>query len=105
MLLDVQQFKPNEITVKTTDKDVVVEGKHEEQPDEHGHIYRHFVRRYQLPENVKAADISSTLSSDGVLAITAPMKQLEPPPQNKERVIPIKCVEAKKIEDAKNKKK
>lgn len=36
VILDVQQFTPNEITVKTTDKCVVVEGKHEEKADEHG---------------------------------------------------------------------
>lgn len=37
VILDVQQFTPNEITVKTTDKFVVVEGKHEEKADEHGY--------------------------------------------------------------------
>lgn len=36
VILDVQQFTPNEITVKTTDKFVIVEGKHEEKADEHG---------------------------------------------------------------------
>lgn len=38
VILDVQQFTPNEITVKTTDKFVVVEGKHEEKADEHGYV-------------------------------------------------------------------
>lgn len=38
VILDVQQFTPNEITVKTTDKFIVVEGKHEEKPDEHGYV-------------------------------------------------------------------
>lgn len=36
VILDVQQFTPSEITVKTTDKFIVVEGKHEEKADEHG---------------------------------------------------------------------
>lgn len=36
VILDVQQFSPNEITVKTTDKYIIVEGKHEEKADEHG---------------------------------------------------------------------
>lgn len=49
VILDVQQFTPNEITVKTTEKHIIVEGKHEEKADEHGFISRHFVRRYQLP--------------------------------------------------------
>ncbi|KAJ6640738.1 Protein lethal(2)essential for life, partial [Pseudolycoriella hygida] len=36
--LDVQQFAPNEISVKTVDNDIVVEAKHEERQDEHGYI-------------------------------------------------------------------
>ncbi|CAG9858408.1 unnamed protein product [Phyllotreta striolata] len=71
--LDVQQFKPEEITVKLTGENTVtIEGKHEEKEDEHGHIYRHFIRRYTLPKSYDVAQIESKLSSDGVLCITAP---------------------------------
>lgn len=70
--LDVQQFSPNEITVKTVDGTVVVEGKHEERQDEHGYISRQFSRRYMLPKGFDANAVSSTLSSDGVLTIKAP---------------------------------
>lgn len=87
MTLDVQQFKPKEITVKTKDNFVIVEGKHEEQQDEHGYISRHFVRRYMLPENHEPADVVSSLSSDGVLTITAPKRAL--PPAESEKVVPI----------------
>lgn len=51
VILDVQQFTPNEITVKTTDKFIIVEGKHEEKQDEHGFVARQFTRRYVLPGN------------------------------------------------------
>jgi crystallin, alpha B len=40
IILDVQQFTPDEISVKTNDKFIIVEGKHEEKPDEHGFISR-----------------------------------------------------------------
>ncbi|XP_050302867.1 protein lethal(2)essential for life-like [Anthonomus grandis grandis] len=71
--LDVQQFKPEEITVKVTGDNVLtIEGKHEEQQDEHGYISRHFVRRYVLPKNYDIGRVESKLSSDGVLTITAP---------------------------------
>lgn len=50
--LDVQQFTPNEITVKTVENAIVVEGNHEEKQDEHGFISRHFVRRYVLPGRI-----------------------------------------------------
>ncbi|CAH1983986.1 unnamed protein product [Acanthoscelides obtectus] len=79
--LDVQQFKPEEISVKLTGENTLtIEGKHEEKPDEHGHIYRHFVRRYTVPKNCDMSKIESKLSSDGVLTITAPRldaKQIE----------------------------
>ncbi|CAH1104473.1 unnamed protein product [Psylliodes chrysocephalus] len=71
--LDVQQFKPEEITVKLTGENTVtIEGKHEEKEDEHGHVYRHFIRRYTLPKHYDTNQIESKLSSDGVLSITAP---------------------------------
>lgn len=71
--LDVQQFKPEEITVKVTGKNTVtIEGKHEEKQDEHGYISRHFVRKYVLPDGHDINNVVSNLSSDGVLSITAP---------------------------------
>lgn len=41
VILDVQQFTPDEITVKSCDKFIIVEGKHEEKADEHGWIQRY----------------------------------------------------------------
>ena len=73
--LDVQQFKPDEINVKVVDKYVVVEGKHEEKQDEHGWISRQFTRKYLIPEQCNIEQVSSSLSSDGVLSITAPRKE------------------------------
>lgn len=86
VILDVQQFSPNEITVKTNSNCIVVEGKHEEKQDEHGYVSRHFVRRYVLPREHDVNDVVSSLSSDGILTITAPKKQ---PMQQGERVVPI----------------
>ncbi|XP_018793665.1 PREDICTED: protein lethal(2)essential for life [Bactrocera latifrons] len=87
VILDVQQFTPNEITVKVTDKFVLVEGKHEERQDEHGFVSRQFSRRYLLPNDINPDNVTSSLSSDGLLTITAPMKKLPPPAT--ERVVPI----------------
>ncbi|XP_053667262.1 protein lethal(2)essential for life-like [Anopheles marshallii] len=85
--LDVQQFTPEEISVKYVDGSVVVEGKHEEKQDEHGYISRHFVRRYMLPKGHSEADITSALSSDGILTIACPRKEIEQ--KKPERSIPI----------------
>lgn len=85
--LDVQHFAPEEISVKTVDGFLVIEAKHEEKQDEHGFISRSFTRRYRLPEGIQEDSVTSKLSSDGVLSITAPLKA--PPKAENERVVPI----------------
>lgn len=86
--LDVQQFSPEEVTVKVIGKNVIVEGKHDEKQDEHGWISRQFVRKYLVPEQCDIEKLQSTLSSDGVLTITAPRKVMELE-EKKERIIKI----------------
>lgn len=86
--LDVHQFAPNELTVKTVDESVVVEGKHEEKQDKHGFISRHFKRRYVIPPGYDLEHVYSTLSSDGVLTVRAP-KLIPEQEEQTERIIPI----------------
>jgi len=81
--LDVQQFAPNEISVKTVDNSIVVEAKHEERQDEHGYVSRQFARRYTLPQGFNIKDVVTQLSSDGILTIKAPP---EPKALEKENV-------------------
>lgn len=82
---NVQWFQPNEVNVKVQDNMVIVEGKHEERQDKHGFISRHFTRKYVLPKEVDAAQLESTLSSDGILTVKAPQMK----PEKSERVINI----------------
>jgi len=84
--MDVQQFKPNELSVKTVDNCIVVEGKHEERQDEHGFIARHFSRRYVLPDGYDSKQAISTLSSDGVLTVKVPLPQKK---ESNERIVQI----------------
>nr|KAG5703318.1 hypothetical protein BaRGS_025560 [Batillaria attramentaria] len=84
--LDVRHFKPEELKLTTRDNRVVISGRHEERPDEHGFIMRGFQRQYVLPKDVDPNAVTSALNRDGMLFITAPKKALEPP---KERAIPI----------------
>ncbi|XP_046833802.1 protein lethal(2)essential for life-like [Vespa crabro] len=86
--LDVQQFKPEEVNVKIVNNYIVVEGKHEEQQDDHGVISRHFVRKYLVPDQCDPEKATSSLSSDGILTITAPRKP-EAIEEKKERVVKI----------------
>lgn len=77
--LNVEHFAPNEINVKVIDKSILVEAKHEERA-ENGESYasRHFTRRYVLPDEFNVKDIVSTLSSDGILTVRVPPKEIDP---------------------------
>ncbi|PVD29122.1 hypothetical protein C0Q70_11719 [Pomacea canaliculata] len=83
--LDVKQFKPEEINIKTKDNRLIIHAKHEERPDEHGFIMREFTRQYVLPKDVDPNAISSCLK-DNVLTVKAPKLAL---PETQERTIPI----------------
>jgi crystallin alpha B len=75
--LDCSHFKPEEITVKTVDNNVVINGKHEEKMDKHGWVQREFTRRYALPEGCEVEKVVSSFSPNGILSIEAPKKPLQ----------------------------
>lgn len=77
--LDVQHFKPEEISVKIEKNTILVHAKHEEKQDEQGFVSRQFTRRYELPTGYKGEDVKSSLSSDGVLTITCAAPAIENP--------------------------
>ncbi|CAN7991733.1 unnamed protein product [Ixodes hexagonus] len=86
VMLDVSHFSPEEITVKTVDRSICVSAKHEERMDEHGFVSREFTRRYLLPDDALPESVSSTLTADGVLTVTAPKR---PALSANERLVPI----------------
>ncbi|XP_015190044.1 PREDICTED: protein lethal(2)essential for life-like [Polistes dominula] len=80
IVLDVKEFKPNEIKVKVADGYIIVEGQHEEKKDKDGFVSRQFVRRYLLPYQAETDKITSKISTDRILTIIAPLnKNLEKP--------------------------
>lgn len=70
-MIDVKDFKPGDINVKTVDDTVVVEGKIE-QKEGNSIKTQVFTRRFMLPPSVNMNAVSSALSRDGVLTINAP---------------------------------
>lgn len=73
-MLDVHSYAPTDITVKAVgDQELLVEGKHVEQRSDGSALnHRSFSRRFFLPGLVKLDAVTSALSSDGVLTVTAP---------------------------------
>lgn len=73
---DVSKFKPEEITIRSEDGELLVEGK-QEAKNEEGYSTRHFVRSYSLPRNIDRDSFQSRLSKEGILSIEA--KKLQKP--------------------------
>lgn len=74
--LNVENFKPEEVTVQTVDNSIIVEAK-SERKNENEYVSSHYRRRYELPSGFKCDDVSSTISSDGVLMIKCPRAAVE----------------------------
>lgn len=77
VLLDVSQFDPSQVEVKTVDYEVIIHAKHEEREDEHGRISREFTRRIVLPLGVDPMQVTALYDSKGILAIRAPKEVTE----------------------------
>lgn len=75
--LNVKNFKPEEVSVKVADNNVIIEAKHDERSEDGSFVSRHFSRRYAVPEDCSIKDIASTLSADGILTIRAPPKEID----------------------------
>lgn len=95
VLLDVSQFMPDEIDVKTVNNEVLVHAKHEERADDHGFITREFTRRYVLPVGADPEKVTCFVDSNGTLAIRVPKEEERQEPV-KERIIPIAMTSVEK---------
>ncbi|XP_012677436.2 heat shock protein beta-2 [Clupea harengus] len=74
VLLDVCQFTPDELNVRTVDNLLEVSGRHSQRVDQHGFVSREFTRTYILPMGVDPLLVQVSLSHDAVLCIEAPRK-------------------------------
>ncbi|KAL0995012.1 hypothetical protein UPYG_G00130610 [Umbra pygmaea] len=79
VLLDVCQFTPDEITVRTVDNLLEVIGNHAQRQDAHGFVSRSFSRTYVLPVGVDPLLLHADLSHDGILSVSGPRTAPDPP--------------------------
>merc|ERR1712106_386536 len=87
ILVNVQDYDPEELEVKTTGTTVSVKAKHDETLSD-GRTYstKSFDQSFTLPKGVNPDDVSSGLSKDGILTISAPLPTSA---KNNEKRIPI----------------
>lgn len=66
--LNVEKFKPEEITVKIVDNSIIIETKCERKTDNE-YLSSEYRRRIVLPSGFRAEDVISIISSDVVLTV------------------------------------
>lgn len=76
MKLDVSQYSPEDISVKSVgERELIIEGKHVDKKQSGG-VSHSFSRRFCLPGVAQMEAVKSSLSADGTLTITAPKKMI-----------------------------
>ncbi|XP_037777732.1 protein lethal(2)essential for life-like [Penaeus monodon] len=71
VVLDVHDFKNGDVKVRVEDNQVVVEGRMEKEEGDFKSM-KSFCRCFNFPGKVNMEAVTSAMSSDGVLSITAP---------------------------------
>merc|ERR1711942_310805 len=90
ILVNVENYKPEELVIKTVDNTVIVEAKHEEKtPEGRSYSTQSFNQSFTLPRGVNPESVTSALSKEGVLTISAPLPKAVKS-SNSERLVPIK---------------
>jgi len=85
--LNIAGYTPEELSVKTMDNFVTIEGKHEES-SENSLISRSFLRKWAIPDGVKIDELNCNFNSkDSVLQLEAP--RVVPEEKGVENVIRI----------------
>jgi len=76
ILVDVHQFSPEDLVIKTVDDAVIVEASHEEKTvDGRSYSNKSFSQSFNLPRGLNPERVTSALSKEGVLTITAPLNK------------------------------
>ena len=87
-MVNVQNYNPDEITIKTVGNAVQVEAKHTEKTsDGRSYSSRNFSQSFSLPKGVNPEEVKSSLSKDGTLTIEAPLPKTAL--KGSERMVPI----------------
>jgi len=91
--LNLKSFKPEDIQIRvTTDKQVIVEAKHEVREEKDGfqsYQLREFKKSLDVPENVNIEELTSSFNEQGDLTISAPLLALPEPKKTEEINLPV----------------
>ena len=76
IMVDVHQFRPEDLVIKTVDDSVIVEANIEEKTvDGRSYSAKSFSQSFNLPRGLDPRTVTSALSNEGVLTISAPLNK------------------------------
>ncbi|BFZ04957.1 hypothetical protein BsWGS_07996 [Bradybaena similaris] len=74
--VDIGEFSPEDVVVKTMDRKLIVHAEHEEKTSGRT-LHKEFNKEYDLPESVDPATIQAYIADDKILTIEAPLKPVQ----------------------------
>lgn len=83
--VDLHDFRPEEISVKTVGSYIIVEAEHDERSDCFSVITRSYKRKFFLPDLYDITSVNSVVSCDGVLFLSASRR----PDSTVERIVSV----------------
>ncbi len=76
--LNTSNYSPEEIKVDVVNDSLTIEGNHEEKANNDSkYVVRRFIRSYPLPSGCKKESVTTNISKDGMLKISAPKMAIE----------------------------
>ena len=85
LTVDIGEFSPDEIVVKTAERKLIVHAEHEERTSGRT-LHKEFNKEYDLPESVDPAAITAYLADDRQLTIETPLRPAQVQQQQQRKV-------------------
>ena len=88
--VSVSAYKPEELTVKVIEENLLIEAHHKEKDEKTGRFkQQHFQQRFHIPKSCDMDRLTSSLSAEGVLTVYAPAKAIEAPAERPIHIQPM----------------
>lgn len=89
VVVNVKDYKKDELKVKIKDGFILVQGSHEAKQDDHDIFASQFFHTYTLPTNSSGSDVSAEYTNDGYLIVNAPLNGAVDRAKDADRDVPI----------------
>ncbi|XP_059046938.1 alpha-crystallin A chain-like [Achroia grisella] len=89
VVVNVKDYKKEDLKVKVKGDFIFVQGSHEAKQDDRDVFASQFFHTYTLPANCSGSDVNAELSSDGYLVVSVPLNPEGAVKPKEDREVPI----------------